>query len=281
MDPVRVIPCLNVKDGRVTSRGRFVRDGRPPRNVRAAKGVIVAGVSEARDVRDITETVLDYVEQGADEFVMFDVAAALERRGTKLDWAKEVVEAASVPVTVGGGVGALKEIEALLELGAAKAALGSAAVRNPAMVEEAADEFGPERIVVAIDGELDEDADHGAGRLEVLVVGDTTRSGRAGLEVVEWARRMSDSGAGEILLTSKDADGTKAGFDIPMTRAVADAVPVPVVASGGAGAPEHFSEAVAEGHAAAVLAASVFHFRDLTVLRVKEHLKERGIAVGL
>ncbi|MHC5053675.1 MAG: imidazole glycerol phosphate synthase subunit HisF [Planctomycetota bacterium] len=253
MDPVRVIPCLDMRDGRVVKGVKFV---------------------DIRDARDPAEAAAAYSEQGADELVMLDITATLEARETRREWVKKVAEAATVPFAVGGGIASLKDMEEIIELGAAKVSVNSAAVKNPALVEEAAKEFGSGKLVVAVDGETDKES----GRYEVLISGGTKR---AGLEVVEWSRRVADSGAGEILLTSKDTDGVKTGFDIPMTRAVADTVPVPVVASGGAGKLEHFSEGVTEGHAAAVLAASVFHFGELTVLEVKEHLKERGIAVNL
>ena len=253
MDPVRVIPCLDMRDGRVVKGVKFV---------------------EIRDAADPAEAAAAYSAQGADELVMLDITATLESRETRREWIRAVAEAATVPFAVGGGIASLKDMEEIIELGAAKVSVNSAAVKNPALVEEAAKEFGSERLVVAVDGETDKQAD----RFEVLIAGGTKR---AGLDVVEWSKRVADSGAGEILLTSKDTDGVKTGFDIPMTRAVADAVPVPVVASGGAGKLEHFSEGVTEGHAAAVLAASVFHFGELTVRQVKEHLKECGIAVNL
>jgi len=253
MDPVRVIPCLDMREGRVVKGVKFV---------------------EIRDAGDPAEAAAAYSEQGADELVMLDITATLESRETRREWIKAVAEAATVPFAVGGGIASLKDMEEIIGLGAAKVSMNSAAVKTPELVKEAAKEFGPERVVVAVDGEIDKET----SRFEVLVAGGTKR---AGVEVVEWSRRMSDSGAGEILLTSKDADGVKTGYDIPMTRAVADAIPIPVVASGGAGKLEHFSEAVTEGHARAVLAASVFHFGELTVRQVKEHLKESGIAVNL
>ena len=253
MKPVRVIPCLDMRDGRVVKGVKFV---------------------EIRDARDPAEAAAAYSAQGADELVMLDITATLESRETRREWIRAVAEAATVPFAVGGGISSLKDMEEIIELGAAKVSVNSAAVTTPELIKEAAKEFGSERLVVAVDGEKDEET----GRFEVLISGGTKRAGH---EVVEWAKRMSDSGAGEILLTSKDADGVKTGFDIPMTRAAADAIPIPVVASGGAGKLEHFSEAVTEGHAQAVLAASVFHFGELTVRQVKEHLKECGVDVNL
>ena len=251
MEPIRVIPCLDVKDGRVVKGVRFVA---------------------LRDARDPAEAAAAYSEQGADEIVLLDIAATLENRETRREWVKRVVEVVTVPFAVGGGVRNADDMKELFDLGVSKASVNTAAVRTPELIREAAQAFGSERIVVAIDGE------QGDGRYEVLIEGGQTR---AGLELVAWAKRVEDLGAGEILLTSKDADGTKDGFDIFMTRAVAQAVSIPVTASGGAGALEHFSEAVRQGKAAAVLAASVFHFGDFTVRQVKEHLRDQGLPVNL
>ena len=251
MDPIRVIPCLDMRDGRVVKGVKFV---------------------EIRDARDPAEAAAAYSEQGADELVMLDITATIEARETRREWIKRVAEAATVPFAVGGGIASVQDMEEIFDLGAAKVSINTAAVRNPALVREAAESFGSERLVVAIDGE------EGDGRFEVLIRGGRERAGR---DLVEWAREVEQLGAGEILLTSKDADGTKDGFDIPMTRAVADAVSIPVTASGGAGTLEHFAEAVTEGKAAAVLAASVFHFGELTVPQVKGFLQSKGLPVNL
>ena len=250
MDPVRVIPCLDIREGRVVKGVKFV---------------------DIRDARDPAEAAAAYSHQGADEVVFLDIAATVEGRKTRLEWVKEVADAVSVPFAVGGGISSIDGMEELFDIGAAKASINSAAVRNPDLVKEAADRFGSNRLVVAIDAEKEGD------RFEVLISGGQKR---ADLELVEWAKKVEQLGAGEILLTSKDADGTQDGFDIPMTRAVADAVSIPVTASGGCGKLEHFSQAVKEGKASAVLAASVFHFGTFTVQQVKEHLKEQGIPVN-
>ena len=251
MDPIRVIPCLDMRDGRVVKGVRFV---------------------EIRDARDPAEAAAAYSEQGADELVMLDIAATLESRETRREWVKRVIEAVTVPLAVGGGVRSVDDMKELFDLGVAKASINTAAVREPELVRRAAEAFGSEKIVVAIDGE------QGDERFEVLISGGTER---ANLDLIDWAKRVEQLGAGEILLTSKDADGTKDGFDIPMTRAVAEAVAIPVTASGGGGKLEHFSEAVREGKASAVLAASVFHFGELTVRQVKDHLHDQGLPVNL
>ena len=251
MDLIRVIPCLDMKEGRVVKGVKFV---------------------DIRDAGDPAEAAAAYSAQGADELVMLDITATLEGRETRREWIRRVAEAASVPFAVGGGISSLQDMEEIFDLGAAKVSINTAAVRNPSLVREAADAFGSERLVVAIDGEASDE------RLEVLICGGQQRAGR---DLIEWAQEVEELGAGEILLTSKDADGTKDGFDIHMTCAVAEALVIPVTASGGAGTLEHFSEAVIEGQASAVLAASVFHFGELTVRQVKEHLQSHGLPVAL
>jgi len=251
MEMVKVIPCLDIKDGRVVKGVKFVN---------------------LKDARDPAEAAAAYCKQGADEIVFLDIAATVEKRKTRLEWVKKVAKVVSVPFAVGGGIGSLDEMKALFDLGVSKVSINTAAVRNPDLIEEAADTFGPDRIVVAIDAQKGE---HG---FEVIVSGGTKK---AGLELVEWAQQVEDLGAGEILLTSKDADGVQNGYDIPMTLAVADAVTIPVTASGGCGKLEHMAAAVIEGHAAAVLAASIFHFGTFTVKQAKEYLKSQGIPVRL
>jgi cyclase len=251
MEPIRVIPCLDVKDGRVVKGVRFV---------------------ELRDARDPAEAAAAYSEQGADEIVLLDIAATIENRATRREWVRRVVEVVTVPFAVGGGVRSVDDMAELFDLGVSKASVNTAAVRDPELIRRTADQFGSEKIVVAIDGE------QGEGRYEVLTEGGNTR---AGLELVEWAKRVEQLGAGGILLTSKDADGTRDGYDIPMTRAVAEAVSLPVTASGGCGKLEHLAEAVREGKASAVLVASCFHFGDFTVREAKEYLRSQGLAVNL
>jgi cyclase len=249
---VRIIPCLDV-------------------NGRA--GVVVKGVNFAglREVGDPVEMAVRYEEEGADEIAVLDVTATPEGRGTFVETVRRVAEAVTIPVLVGGGVRSLKDAEALFKAGADKVSVNTAAVRSPGLMSEIAREFGGQSTVVAID------AKRVGNAYEVYV-----RGGRepTGLDAVEWARRVEELGAGEILLTSIDRDGTKLGYDLELVARVASAVRIPIIASGGAGALEHFYEAVAAG-ADAVLAASLFHFRQLTVRQVKRYLAERGVEVRL
>lgn len=252
---VKVIPCLDVKDGRVVKGVKF---------------------ENLRDARDIVEAARAYESQGADELVILDIAATIENRGTRLEWVRRLAEAISLPFAVGGGIRTTDDMQALFDLGAAKASINTAAVKNPALISEAADRFGAGRLVVAIDGKKNH-VGSGKPRLEVVVSGGNESTG---MDIVEWASHVERLGAGEILLTSKDADGTKDGYDIEMTRAVAEAVSIPVTASGGAGTLEHLYQAVVEGKASAVLAASVFHFGEISVREAKEYLAARGIQVN-
>ncbi len=254
MKEVRIIPCLDVKDGRVVKGVKFV---------------------DLRDARDPVEAAEAYCREGADELVFLDIFATVENRKTRLEWVKRVCDVVTIPFAVGGGIGSIEDMGALFELGVDKVSINTAAVRNPGLVREASREFGRGRLVVAIDGRKNPPGS-GLPRLEVVV-----RSGSesTGIDIVEWAKRVEDLGAGEILLTSKDTDGTKEGYDLEMTRAVAEAVAIPVIASGGAGKLEHLYEAVAMGKAAAVLAASIFHFGEVSIPQAKRYLKERGIPV--
>ncbi len=256
MAEVKVIPCLDVKDGRVVKGVKF---------------------ENLRDARDIVEAAKAYQSQGADEIVILDIAATVENRGTRLEWVKKLAKAITIPFAVGGGIRTTDDMQALFDLGAAKASINTAAVKHPALIEESAKRFGASRLVVAIDGKKNQ-IGSGKPRLEVVVSGGNESTG---LDIVEWARQVERLGAGEILLTSKDADGTKDGYDIEMTRAVAEAVRIPVTASGGAGKLEHLYQAVVEGKASAVLAASVFHFGEISVREAKEYLRSRGIEVRL
>lgn len=254
MEQVRIIPCLDIKEGRVVKGVRFV---------------------DLKDARDPVEAAEAYCNQGADELVFLDIVATVENRKTRLEWVKRVSDAVTVPFAVGGGIADLDDMEELLAMNTQKVSINTAAVRNPGIVEEAAKRFGKEAIVVAIDG-IKNPAGSGRPRLELVV-----RSGEepTGMDIVDWAKRVEQLGAGEILLTSKDADGTREGYDLEMTRAVAEAVTIPVVASGGAGKMEHFYTAVAEGRASAVLAASVFHFGEISIPEAKRYLKEKGLPV--
>lgn len=256
MELVKIIPCLDIKDGRVVKGVKFVN---------------------LRDARDPVEAAEAYSSEGADEVVFLDIVASLEGRKTRLEWVKRVREKVQVLFAVGGGISNLEDMKALFDLGVDKVSINTAAVNNPELVKEASQKFGKERLVVAIDGRKNL-AESGLPRLEVVV-----KSGTEGtrLDLVEWAKKVEGLGAGEILLTSKDADGTKEGYDLEMTRAVAEAVTIPVTASGGAGKLGHFYEAVAVGKASAVLAASVFHFGEISIQEVKKYLRDKGIAVKI
>ncbi len=256
MKEVRIIPCLDIKDGRVV------------------RGVKFANV---RDVCDPVEAAQTYCQEGADELAFLDIMASTENRGTRLEWVKKVADVVTIPFAVGGGVRNTQDMKELFILGVDKVSINTAAFQNPELINEASKKFGKKRIIVAIDGRKNL-SDSGLPRLEVLIRsgggGESTRMG-----VVDWARRAEKLGAGEILLTSKDADGTKVGYDIEMTKAVAEAVSIPVIASGGAGKLEHLYEVVTAGKASAVLAASIFHFGEISIPEAKRYLKGKGINI--
>ncbi|MDE0204074.1 MAG: imidazole glycerol phosphate synthase subunit HisF [Rhodospirillaceae bacterium] len=246
---MRVIPCLDVHAGRVVKGVNFV---------------------DLVDAGDPVEQARIYDEQGADELCFLDITASHEQRDTIYDVVAGTAEVCFMPLTVGGGVRAIEDVRALLLAGADKVSINTAAVHNPAFVAEAAEKFGTQCIVVAID------AKRVAGGFEIF-----THGGRkpTGIEAIGWARRMADAGAGEILLTSMDRDGTRAGFDLELTRAVADAVTIPVIASGGVGTLDHLVEGIRDGHATAVLAASIFHFGEHSIGEAKAHMRAAGIPV--
>lgn len=246
----RIIPCLDVKDGRVVKGVNFVN---------------------LRDAGDPVEQARVYDAEGADELVFLDITATHEARQTVRQMARAVADQVFIPFTVGGGIRTVEDMRALLRAGADKISINSAAVRTPALITAGAEEFGSQAVVVAIDARSTR-----SGKWEVYVSGGRTATGR---DAVAWAQEAVARGAGEILLTSMDADGTQAGYDIPLTRAVADAVNVPVIASGGAGALAHFAEAVTDGGADAALAASLFHYRQLQIREVKAYLAVQGIPV--
>ena len=254
MDYRRVIPCLDVKHGRLVKGVNFVN---------------------LKDVGDPAENAAAYSQAGADELVFLDITATLENRKTLLDAVQRTVERISVPLTVGGGISSCQAIEELLALGVSKVSMNTAAVRNPDLVRQAAQKFGSGKITIAIDT-----AQNGAmpSGFEVMVRGGTTG---AGLDAVEWAKKVEGFGAGAILPTSMDTDGKQTGYDLPMTRAIADAVSLPVIASGGAGTLEHLYEAIDQGHADAVLVASIAHFGTYSIRQMKEYLASRGVPVNL
>jgi len=248
----RIIPCLDVNNGRVVKGVNFV---------------------DLIDAGDPVAQAKVYNDQGADELCFLDITATSDNRGTILDVVRACADEVFIPMTVGGGVRELKDIRALLEAGADKVSINSAAVFNPDFVREAADKCGSQCIVVAIDAKAKED---GSAGWEIF-----THGGRkgTGIDAVEWAVKMMEYGAGEILLTSMDRDGTKAGFNLPLTRAVSDAVKIPVIASGGVGNLQHLVDGVIEGHASAVLAASIFHFGEYTISQAKDTMEAAGIPV--
>jgi cyclase len=252
---VRVIPCLDVKDGRVVKGVNFV---------------------DLRDAGDPVEAAIAYDAAGADELCFLDITATHENRGIMLDVVRRTAEACFMPLTVGGGVRTIDDIKTLLRFGADKVSINSAAVHRREFVKEGAEKFGEQCIVVAIDAKRVRQ--NGRDRWEIF-----THGGRkpTGIDAIEYAQEVVSLGAGEILLTSMDRDGTRQGFDLPLTRAIADSVPVPVVASGGVGNLDHMVDGIREGHATAVLAASIFHFGEFTIRQAKDHMARAGLAVRL
>ncbi|MRR16364.1 MAG: imidazole glycerol phosphate synthase subunit HisF [Deltaproteobacteria bacterium] len=253
MEPIKIMPCLDMKNGRVV------------------KGVHFVDIKEAGDP---VENAAFYQAEGADELAMLDIAATLENRKTRLEWVRKVAAVLSIPLTVGGGIASLEDIEMVLGAGASKVSMNSAAVKNPGLVREAARKYGSDKITIAIDAKRNDAMPSG---FELVVSGGTLPIAK---DAVAWALQCQELGAGVILPTSMDGDGTKAGYDIPFTRAIAGAVTVPVVASGGAGKLEDFYEVVVQGGASVLLAASVFHFRLLRIKDVKDYLRSRGLTVA-
>jgi cyclase len=254
METIKVMPCLDMKEGRVVKGVHFV---------------------DLKDAGDPVENAAFYQQEGADELAMLDIAATLENRKTRLEWVKNVSSVIEIPLTVGGGIGSLGDIEDVLGAGATKVSMNSAAVKRPELIAEAADKFGKERITVAVDARRNKVMPSG---FELVVSGGTLPVEK---DAIEWAKRCQELGAGVILPTSMDGDGTQAGYDLEFTRAISDAVDLPVVASGGAGTLAHFYEAVVSGGAQILLAASVFHFRTFTIREVKEYLRDKGLPVNL
>ena len=254
MGIIKIMPCLDMKEGRVVKGVNFVN---------------------VKDAGDPVENAKFYQSEGADELAMLDIAATLENRKTRLEWVRTVASVISIPLTVGGGIAGLEDIRLTLSAGASKVSMNSAAVNDPLLIQDAALEFGSERITIAVDARRNKAMPSG---FELVVSGGTKPVGK---DAVAWARECRDLGAGVILPTSMDGDGTLAGYDLEFTRAVADAVSVPVVASGGAGTLEHFYDGAVKGGAQILLAASVFHFRTFRIKEVKEYLRSRGLQVNL
>ena len=248
----RIIPCLDVNNGRVV------------------KGVNFVDLKDAGDPVEIAEA---YDKSGADELIFLDITASSDARNTVVDLVRKVAEKVFIPFTVGGGIRTVDDFKTLLREGADKISVNSAAINLPELVAEAADKFGSQCVVVAIDAKRRPDGGwniyKNGGRIDV------------GIDAVEWAIKMNELGAGEIMLTSMDCDGTKAGYDIELTKTIADNVNIPVIASGGAGTMEHFYDALTEGHADAALAASLFHYKELEINTLKKYLNERGVSVRL
>ncbi len=252
MHTKRIVPCLDVHNGRVVKGVNFV---------------------DLKDAGDPVEIGKAYDKAGADELVFLDITASSDARSTVVDMVRRVAETVFIPFTVGGGIRTVEDFKALLREGADKISINSSAINTPELISEVADKFGSQCVVVAIDAKRREDGGwniyKNGGRIDV------------GIDAVEWAARVEKLGAGEILLTSMDCDGTKAGYDLELTRAIAETVNIPVIASGGAGTMEHFYEALTEGKADAALAASLFHYKELEIRQVKEYLRDKGVPVRL
>jgi len=254
MNPIRIMPCLDMKEGRVVKGIHFV---------------------DLKEAGDPVENASFYEKEGADELAMLDIAATVENRKTRLEWVNNVSSVIDIPLTVGGGISTLEDIELVLKAGADKVSMNSAAVKNPDLIRHAAQRFGQEKVTVAIDARRNKKMSSG---FELVVSGGTQPVGK---DAVDWAKQCQELGAGAILPTSMDGDGTQAGYDLEFTKAISDAVNLPVIASGGAGKLEHFYEGVIRGGAQILLAASVFHYRLFKIREVKEYLRKKGLPVNL
>jgi len=254
MGSIKIMPCLDMKEGRVVKGINFIN---------------------LKDAGDPVQNAAFYEKEGADELAMLDIAATVENRKTRLEWIKNVSSVIHIPLTVGGGISTLEDIELVLKAGANKFSMNSAAVRNPELVRQASRRFGKEKVTVAIDARRNKTMPSG---FELVVSGGTKPVGQ---DAIAWAKQCQELGAGVILPTSMDGDGTQAGYDLEFTKAISDAVDLPVVASGGAGKLEHFYEAVVQGGAQVLLAASVFHYRIFSIREVKEYLRKKGLQVNL
>jgi cyclase len=254
MGIIKIMPCLDMKNGRIVKGVHFV---------------------DLKDAGDPVENAAYYQREGADELAMLDIAATVENRKTRLEWVKNVSAVIDIPLTMGGGISSLEDIEMVLDAGADKISMNSAAVKDPELVRKASAQFGSEKITVAIDARRNKKMPSG---FELVVSGGTRPVGK---DAIAWATRCQELGAGSILPTSMDGDGTRTGYDLEFTKAISDAVDLPVIASGGAGSLEHFYEGVVQGGARILLAASVFHYRILSIRAVKEYLRDKGLQVIL
>ena len=253
MNIIKIMPCLDMKNGRIVKGVHFV---------------------DLKDAGDPVENAAYYQREGADELAMLDIAATVENRKTRLEWVKNVSAVIDIPLTMGGGISSLEDIEMVLDAGADKISMNSATVKDPELVRKASAQFGSERITVAIDARRNEMMPSG---FELVVSGGTRPVGN---DAIAWATLCQELGAGSILPTSMNGDGTRTGYDLDFTRAISDAVDLPVIASGGAGSLEHFYEGVVQGGAQILLAASVFHYRILSIRAVKEYLRDKGLQVS-
>jgi len=253
MEIKKIVPCLDIKGGRVVKGVHFV---------------------DLKDAADPVEVAQLYDKEGADELAFLDITATVEGRKTMQELVEKVAKVISIPLIVGGGISELEDIQMLLDRGVSKISINTAAVRNPELIAQAAKKFGKDAIIVAIDAKKTEVTESG---YEVYVKGGRTSTG---IDAIQWAKKMEELGAGELLPTSMDTDGVQEGYDLPLTRGIAEAVKIPVIASGGAGTLEHIYEVLTRGKATAALAASIFHFRTYTITQVKEYLRQRGVPVN-
>lgn len=253
MEIKKIVPCLDIKEGRVVKGVHFV---------------------DLKDAADPVEVAQLYDKEGADELAFLDITATVEGRKTMQELVEKVARVISIPLIVGGGISELEDIQMLLDRGVSKISINTAAVRNPELIAQAAKKFGKDAIIVAIDAKKTEVTESG---YEVYVKGGRTSTG---IDAIQWAKKMEELGAGELLPTSMDTDGVQEGYDLPLTRGIAEAVKIPVIASGGAGTLEHIYEVLTRGKATAALAASIFHFRTYTITQVKEYLRQRGVPVN-
>lgn len=249
---VKIMPCLDMKNGRVVKGVQF---------------------GDLRDAGDPVVNAKFYEAEGADELAILDISATIEDRKTRLKWVKDIVAVTNIPITVGGGISAIDDMVPLFDIGVSKISINTAAVKNPELIKKASELFGREKIVVAIDGSSNKKMSSG---FEVVIKGGTSNTG---IDAVEWAVKCETLGAGELLLTSIDRDGTQEGYDLKFTRSISESVSIPIIASGGAGKLEHLFDAVIEGGASTLLVASIFHFRKISIREAKNYLKEKGLSV--